>query len=392
MGKKLTIYKIFIPVTCLSVFIVALIAGYGRDRQLAVGSVVAIVLALFIAWLTVLSMQKSLQNVSSQISTVENGSADKLHAVIVEIRQMTSDLGTYSNNLVTHAAERSKAAKQIASSIEDVAAGTERQTEAVNLTTMTLEQIAATVEQVAASSNEMAGVAERTSAASNEGRILLQRSVEYMQTIGSSSSEVSMAIQKLADSSHQVSEITNVISNIAQQTNLLALNAAIEAARAGEQGRGFAVVADEVRKLAEQSSEATKNIIALISQNENNISYAQQAMLAGKRDIDAGIEAVNTAGQSFNQISDSIQNVSAGIQETSAAIQELSGSSEQILDSMREIETIVSSTTEHVRNVHRASDLQTSIGFEIAKNLKSLDAVVAQEKELLDNFDSPARH
>ena len=158
-----------------------------------------------------------------------------------------------------------------------------------------------------------------------EGNQAIQAAVLQMNAIHDSIRELSGVVEGLGNHSQAIGQIIEVITGIANQTNLLALNAAIEAARAGEHGRGFAVVADEVRKLAEQSSRSAEQISQLINTIQSDTKHAMNSMEAGTREVQQGILVVHEAGETFGQIQMSIGTVSDQVHDVSAAAQEAAG-------------------------------------------------------------------
>ena len=162
----------------------------------------------------------------------------------------------------------------------------------------------------------------------------------------------SYTIQALGANSNQIGEIIAVIDDIADQTNLLALNAAIEAARAGEQGRGFAVVADEVRKLAERTTKATKEIAAMIKSIQSDTSGAVASMESGTGEVERGVEMTRKAGEALKEIVNNVQHVSDMIGQIATAAEEQSAAAEQISTS---IETIASVTKESAAGARQSS-------------------------------------
>lgn len=163
-------------------------------------------------------------------------------------------------------------------------------------------------------------------------------------------------VEKLGNSSAEIGEIVQVIEEIADQTNLLALNAAIEAARAGEQGRGFAVVADEVRKLAERTSEATKEIAATVRHIQHDTLNAVQAMQNGKSEAQEGIGFADNAGQVLQDIVQGMRDVQTMVVQIAAATQEQSATSNQIAENVENISAATEESASTVQEVARASE------------------------------------
>ena len=163
-------------------------------------------------------------------------------------------------------------------------------------------------------------------------------------------------VQQLGRSSGHIGEIVQVIDDIADQTNLLALNAAIEAARAGEQGRGFAVVADEVRKLAERTTKATKEIALMIIQIQKDTQSAVVSMEKGTKEVESGRKLADKAGESLKEIIAGAQSVVDIISQVAAASEEQSATSEQISKSIEAISSVTQQSTEGVQQVAKATE------------------------------------
>ena len=163
-------------------------------------------------------------------------------------------------------------------------------------------------------------------------------------------------VKELGKSSDQIGEIIGVIDDIADQTNLLALNAAIEAARAGEQGRGFAVVADEVRKLAERTTKATKEIAGMIKKIQADTTGAVQSMEEGTQEVERGIELADKAGMSLKEIVGVSQKVTDMVTQIAAASEEQSSASEQISKNVEGISKVTGETAQGTQQIARAAE------------------------------------
>jgi methyl-accepting chemotaxis protein len=220
------------------------------------------------------------------------------------------------------------------------------------------EEVNATVEEVASTSGEVAATAaadfENAQRAVSESKNIVQvaqigndtvkQTVAKINAIAHSSEEIGRSIESLHNLSSQIGKITNVITGIAEQTNLLALNAAIEAARAGEHGKGFAVVADEVRKLAEQSASATKEIAELISQVQTGVETANYTMQQGVKEVEDGVQLASEAGQSLEAIIASvnhainmIEDIKEGSQQSSEGMEQVATGNEQLTSTTQQI-------------------------------------------------------
>jgi methyl-accepting chemotaxis protein len=187
-------------------------------------------------------------------------------------------------------------------------------------------------------------------------------------------------VKELGKSSDQIGEIVSVIDDIADQTNLLALNAAIEAARAGEQGRGFAVVADEVRKLAERTTKATKEIAQMIKKIQTDTEGAVESMEQGTKEVESGIYLADKAGESLKDIVSISQKVTDMVSQIAVASEQQSSASEQISKNVEAISAVTSETASGTQQVARAAEdlnrltenLQELVGqFKVAGGLRA---------------------
>ena len=313
-----------------------------------------------------------------ELSGAINTMTDSLRKLIRQVEDAGEHINASSEELTAGAERAAEAANQIAASITTVAEGSDRQAEAIADTDSIVVQLSAGIQQVAANAGAVSGQAAQSVDAAQEGRKSVDQAICQMRTIEATVSESAGVVTRLGERSHEIGQIVAAITGIAEQTNLLALNAAIEAARAGEQGRGFAVVADEVRKLAEQSGEAAKQIAQMIAEIQGETDRAVQAMNNGAAEVKHGTAAVDAAGKSFADIFGAIHEISEQMREVSTVMEEMAKGSEQIVSSMQDIDKLSKESASQAQNVAAATQEQSATTQEIAAASEAL-AKLAEE-------------
>lgn len=309
-----------------------------------------------------------------------------LRMLVTNVKAQAEHVAASSEELTASANHSADAANQIAGSISDIAQGTEKQADSANSISAVARQMSANTEQILATTQGVVGIAHSTSQEAEMGKQAVEQAIAQMQDINHGTGEVQVAINELAGGSQEISEMVNLISTIASQTNLLALNAAIEAARAGEHGRGFAVVAEEVRKLAEQSNQATQQIEEVIKKNQFNMEQAVAASQSGSEKVRAGIVVINSAGDMFNRIVESILQLSRQIKDISESIQQIVDGGQVLVSSIHEIETVSKENAAETQTISAATEEQSASMQEIASASQSLASLAASLQESVSKF------
>jgi methyl-accepting chemotaxis protein len=368
--------QLFIAGICLILLLLSLIAMFFVVRRITVPLGMAVNdLAQLGAGNFTLTVPPAMLRRKDEIGKLAmaiNSLTQNMRGLLKQIAQSSEHVAASSEELTASAQQSAEASTTIAQSIQQVARGSEQQVSAVNDTSAIVEEIAATMQEVSATADEMAKLSSQTAQAALEGKSSIDSAVNQMSAVNTGSTQAQIAAEKLKSSSAQIGEIVSLISTIAGQTNLLALNAAIEAARAGEAGRGFAVVADEVRKLAEQSETAAHQIKNLVDQNHGSIDNVVGAIDLALKDVAQGVALVNVAGNNFAAINSQISLVTEQVASIANAVHEAAVGSGRIVSAIKEVENLSRDAAAESQNVAAATEEQSASMEEIAASSQAL--------------------
>lgn len=296
-----------------------------------------------------------------------NALGESLEGIIAEVTRVITATSTATNDITT--------------SIAEMAAGSEEQSRQTSEVASAVEEMTRTILDTSSHSSSASDSAKKAGEIAKEGGRVVNETIEGMIRIAEVVKKSAETVQALGNSSDQIGEIIQVIDDIADQTNLLALNAAIEAARAGEHGRGFAVVADEVRKLAERTTKATKEIADMIKKIQRDTSGAVVSMQEGTGEVEKGKSLADRAGDSLKQIIEGSEEVVDISIQVAAASEEQSSAAEQISKNIDAISSVTQESSAGLQQIARTAE-------DLIRLTSSLESTISRIKISGKNHDS----
>lgn len=372
-------------------------------------TVSAIVRGIGISYIIMILITKPLKEMKELIEEAEQGNFSKrgtyqstdeigllmasfnqmlegLKNLISEVSQKSEHVAASSEELSASAEMTSKATDHITNTIQELVAGTDRQLTSVSSTVEVMNDMADEINQTTLTSQHIADASVVTSEKAQEGYETIENAIVQMNSINKTVHGLGEMIKNLDERSREISSTTKVINDVSNQTNLLALNAAIEAARAGDYGSGFAVVAGEVKQLAERTTESSQEISSLIESIQNETQLAVSSMQKVSTEMTEGIEKVNNAGITFEQISQGIDDVSRNLLEVSAAAQQVSASTDHIKQSIGVVSEVVDITVTSTEEVSASTEEQLASMQEIALTSVELAKIAEELQTLISKF------
>lgn len=335
--------------------------------------------------LTVPAIEIKSKDEVGQLTASFNEMKDILKSLITQLCESSTHLRSSAEELSTSTEEVTASSIEIEQLFEQSSERTLVAAQTAQESAIAMDETASAVQRIAESSQELHSKAADTAKLADHGANNINSASKQMTTIYESTKLTTELIQKLSKQSEEIESITRVITSITEQTNLLALNAAIEAARAGEHGKGFAVVADEVRKLAEESKASASQIVTLTNDIRTDTKNVEKAVHDSLQTVEVGVGIINEAGQSFNQIEHAIGEMTTQIEDISSFTEEISAAAEEVAASVAEIAVAAKSTAEETENSTAASQQQlstlqeiTAVSNELSNRALELQKVVNQ--------------
>ena len=368
----------------------------------------------------VASLREIVTSVSNNAVELTNSAAE-LSDASQQARIATDEITNAMQDITASAQEQagsisktSLSVDQMAGAIDGVAKGAQDQSISVEKASSVTDQINKAIQQVAENANSVANGSASAAEAAKNGAQTVEDTLGGMQKIKEKVGAASDRVQEMGQRSHEIGAIVETIEEIASQTNLLALNAAIEAARAGEHGKGFAVVADEVRKLAERSTLATKEIANLITGIQNTVVDVVKAMEEGTLEVENGVSSANLAGKALVHIQDAteevnqqaalasqaatrieqasqelvvaVESVSAVVEENTAATEEMAATSNEVATSIAEISATSEKSSARVEQVSAATEEMSAQISEVTEAAASLSEMAQSLRQVIAQF------
>lgn len=303
--------------------------------------------------------------------------ADNMRQALVEVAGASEELGASSQELSATAEETSAAMDQVASTTEKMAIGAMQQVKSTEHSSEVVRGMANQIEEAAHSATQVSRGAREVGERAKSGTQSVDNAIREVGKLQDTVVETAGAVRVLGNESERIGKMVEVIKSIADQTNLLALNAAIEAARAGEHGRGFAVVADEVRKLAEQSAVSAEEISSIVEGIQNEIDRAVRIMNTGTERAVQGVRAVEETGSVLNGIVLEVEEMVNQIAQVSQSVQDLASGSSDMQRVMEEITAVAESSSASAEEISANTEEQTAAVQEVARSANQL-AVLAE--------------
>ncbi|WP_051534328.1 methyl-accepting chemotaxis protein [Desulfitibacter alkalitolerans] len=301
--------------------------------------------------------------------------------IIADVRQKSKHVVEAATEMSISMEQISKATNQITTSIQEVASNSEEQNSSVVETSKALLHLSSLVQLAQTKAKEANEISEHTRKKAVEGKDKVQETVQAMEMISEKTNEAVAIIEELDKVSKAIGEISTTINNIAEQTNLLALNAAIEAARAGEHGRGFAVVADEVRQLAEESNKGAGEIAKLINEMSNKTTTAVGSINQGKAAVDKGVAIVSETEDAFAQIIEAVNKTEEMIDTIVDITRDEVATSDEILRLIESVGKISEKTASYSQDVSASAEEQ-------AATLESLSEIARQTRNVATEMEA----
>ncbi|MFW6229753.1 MAG: methyl-accepting chemotaxis protein [Halanaerobium sp.] len=320
------------------------------------------------------------------LSNSLNTMKDNLTGMVGQVADIASNLSSSSEELSASSEEMAASAEEISTAIEEVASGSEEQSAQTDSTANSVKNLVERLERLNQMSEEMNEQSNDAMKFIGTGNESVGNAKTRIDTVKDHSKDVVDSINNLGELSKEINDIVSLIDGIAAQTNLLALNAAIEAARAGEAGRGFSVVADEIRELAEETSNATQQVSSLINEIQKSVEESIDNSNQAEQAVNESVEAIDVTDDSFMEIKNSVISLEELIEEVNTAASVMMENSEKVNTSILEIAAVSQEASSNAEEVAASSEEQTASSEEVVSAAERLAEMAQELSETVDKF------